>query len=132
MSEYGVDLAEWYAAGRWVALLDFIDMLPSACRLNEAISNDPAQAKLIAAAPKPSDPWSPRVSEFDLNAMLQQQILHAILALKQTTIALKGQHPGEVTPFPSPRTAIDKALENMERAAAVQLVEMFGFSASDI
>lgn len=127
-----MDLAEWYAGGRWVALLELIDQLPTANRINEAIANDPVKAKLIASAPKSGEKWAPRVSEFDLTAALLQQILHALFAMKQTMVALKGQRPGEIEPFPGPRTEIDKAIAVLERAAAVQLVELFGFSESDI
>ncbi len=132
MSEYGVDLAVWYRAGRWVALLDYIDMLPTACRLNEALANDPEFAKEMASLPEPSDPWAPSVREFDLQANISREILHAIIALKQTMVALKGQKPGEVEPFPGPRTEITKAIEARERAETVALVELFGFSESDI
>ena len=73
-----MDLAEWYAAGRWVGLLDYIDGLPTACRLNEAIVNDPEAALVIANMPRPDTEWSPRVAEFDLNAHLLREILHAV------------------------------------------------------
>ncbi len=127
-----MDLAEWYVAGRWVALLELIDMLPTACRLNEAISNDPEKARLIAAAPQPADAWAPRVSEFDLQAVLGQQQLHALYAIKQTLIALKGQKPPAIEPFPGPRTEIQKAIAALAYSNTVELVTMFGFDETDI
>ena len=127
-----MDLADWYAAGRWVALLDLIDNLPTACRLNEAIANDPEAAAELAAAPKSDEPWSPRVSEFDLTATILREILHAIKALKQISAAAAGGKPGEEKPFPAPFTEIDRAIAAAERSWAEAFVGQFGFTADDI
>jgi hypothetical protein len=131
-----VDLAEWYAAGRWEALLDLIDNLPTACRLNEAIANDPESAKYLAEArlsrPDDADPWSPRISEFDLNITMLREILHAIKGLRQVSIAAAGGKPGEEKPFPTPYTEIDRAIEAAERNWAEMFVQQFGFESGDI
>ncbi|SDK79062.1 hypothetical protein [Arthrobacter sp. ok362] len=127
-----MDLAEWYAGRRWVALLELIDNLPTACRLNEAIANDPEAAAALAAAPRSEDPWSPRVSEFDLTATMLREILHAIKALKQVSIAAAGGKPGEEKPFPAPFTEIDRAIAAAERSWAEAFVGQFGFSPDDI
>jgi nucleoside-diphosphate-sugar epimerase len=127
-----VDLAEWYAAGRWVALLDLIDMLPSACRLNEAIVNDKEYAAHIAAMPKPDTEWAPRVAEFDLNAHLLREILHALKSLKQATVAVNGVKPGEEKPFPGPKTELDRAIEDANKQWAESFLSQFGFDSSDI
>ena len=127
-----MDLAEYYAAGRWVALLDFIDGLPSACRLNEAIVNDKEAAEQIAAMPKPDEEWAPSVSEYDLQAHLLREILQANKALIQVTIAAAGGKPGADKPFPAPRTEIDRAIAALERQWAESFVGKFGFDASDI
>jgi hypothetical protein len=132
MSEYGVDLAEWYAAGRWVALLEYIDGLPTACRLNEAIVNDPEAAEAIAKMPLPSTEWSPRVAEFDLTAHLLREILHAVKSNGQISISAAGGKPGELKPFPAPRTEVDRAIEHLERQWAESFVGQFGFDATDI
>lgn len=132
MSEYGVDLATWYAAGRWVALLDYIDMLPAACRLNEAIANDPEAARELARLPKPEGEWSPRASEFDLQAHMTRAMIHELMQIKQAVIASGGGKPGQEKPFPAPRTAIDEAIESLEREWAEDFVTKWGFSASDI
>jgi hypothetical protein len=132
MEVYGVDLAEWYAAGRWVALLDFIDGLPSACRLNEAITNDPEAAAAIANMPTPDQEWAPRVAEFDLHAHLMRAILHAIQSNGQISLAAAGGKPGEIKPFPAPRTEIDRAIAALERDWAESFVGKFGFDAADI
>lgn len=131
-----MDLAEWYAGRRWVALLELIDMLPAACRLNEAIANDPETAKHLAAMKRQDDTtksdWAPRVSEFDLHAVLMREILHAIKGLRQVSIAAAGGTPDAEAPFPGPRTALDKAIEQAERDWAVGFVQQFGFDPEDI
>jgi len=127
-----VDLAEYYAAGRWVALLDFIDGLPSACRLNEAIVNDKEAAAQIAAMPKSDEEWAPSVSEYDLTAHLLREILHAVKSLRQVSVAAAGGKPGTDKPFPAPRTEIDRAIAALEREWAESFVGKFGFDATDI
>ena len=127
-----MDLAEWYAAGRWVALLDYIDMLPSACRLNEAIANDKEYAAHLATLPKSDTEWSPRVSEFGLKEHLLRDLLHEVRNLKQVTIAAAGGRPSEEKPFPAPRTEIERAIADADRQWAESFVGQFGFSAEDI
>lgn len=129
---YGVDLAEWYANGRWVALLDLIDGLPSACRLNEAIVNDEESAAQIAAMPKTDSEWTPRVSEFDLNAHILRELLQAVRSLKQVTVAAAGSRPRDEKPFPYPKTELDRAIEEADRRWAESFVGQFGFDATDI
>lgn len=132
MEVYGIDLAEWYAAGRWVALLDYIDGLPSACRLNEAITNDPEAAAQIAAMPESGEEWAPSVSEYDLHAHLLRELLQAVKSNGQIAIAAAGGKPGELRPFPGPRTEIDRAIAALEREWAESFVGQFGFDATDI
>lgn len=131
-----MDLAEWYAAGRWVGLLELIDNLPTACRLNEAIANDPSAAAHLAQMrldqPDDADPWSPKISEFDLNITMLREILHAIKGLRQVSIAAAGGKPGEEKPFPAPYTEIDRAIEAAERNWAELFVQQFGFDSNDI
>ncbi len=131
-----MDLAEWYAAGRWVGLLELIDMLPTACRLNEAIANDPEMAVILAeqrmSRQDDADPWSPRLSEFNLNITVLREILHAVKGLRQVSVAAAGGKPGEETPFPAPYTETDRAVEAAERNWAEMFVQQFGFSPEDI
>ncbi|URC18055.1 tail assembly chaperone [Arthrobacter phage Cole] len=132
MEVYGVDLAEWYVAGRWVALLDFIDGLPNACRLNGAIVNDPEMAELIASQPKSDDEWAPPFAEFDLNAHLLREVLHAVKSLRQVSMAAAGGKPGEEKPFPAPRTEIDRAIAELDRQWVEEFAARLGFDATDI
>src|SRR5690625_2246227 len=89
----GVDLRQWWRERRFRALLDLIDQLPGASRLNEAIQNDPEQAEIIARhieeqkrkaaeAGEEQRSWSPRVAEFDLHASLLRDLIQATLGLQ--------------------------------------------------
>ena len=127
-----MDLAEWYAAGRWVGLLDLIDMLPAACRLNEAISNDPEAARELARLPRPEGEWSPRASEYNLTHQMLSQLIFATEQVGQAVIAGAGGKPVAPKPFPTPRTAVDDAIAALEREWAEDFVTKFGFDASDI
>jgi hypothetical protein len=118
-------------------LLELIDMLPTACRLNEAIANDPEMAAILAEQrlsrrDDDADPWSPKISEFDLNITVLREILHAVKGLRQVSIAAAGGKPGEETPFPAPYTEIDRAVAAAERNWAEMFVQQFGFSPEDI
>jgi hypothetical protein len=127
-----VDLAEWYAGGRWVALLDLIDMLPAACKLNEAIVNDPETAAIIAAQPKSDSEWAPSFAEFGLTEHLLREILHAVKSVRQVSVAAAGGNPGDEKPFPAPRTEIDRAIAALDKQWAEEFAGQFGFDAADI
>lgn len=127
-----MDLAEWYAGKRWVALLDLIDGLPGACRLNEAIVNDPETAAIMAAQPKSDSEWAPSFAEFDLNAHLLRDILHQLKHNGQIALSAAGGRPGDVKPFPAPRTEIDRAIADLDRRWAEDFAGQFGFDATDI
>lgn len=127
-----MDVAEWYAAGRWVGLLELIDGLPSACRLNEAIVNDKETAAELAQLPKPEREWAPGVAEYDLHAHILRDLVNEVRSLTAVTIAAAGGKPGEVKPFPVPRTEIDRAIQAAERDWAESFVSQYGFDAADI
>lgn len=138
----GVDLRQWWRERRFRALLDLIDQLPAASRLNEAIQNDPEQAEIIARhieeqkrkaaeAGEEQRPWSPRVAEFDLHASLLRDLIQATLGLRAAVIASAGGKPGTVPDYPAPITEVDKATARLERAWAQGVLERFGFSPDD-
>lgn len=129
-----MDLAEWCAAGRWVGLLELIDNLPTACRLNEAIVNDPTAAKAIAESQqgKERDPYAPRTAEWDLTATLLSEIANGLQVLTAATIKVNGGRPGNIKPFPTPRTKIQAAMKAAEREWAEGFVQQLGFSPGDI
>ncbi|POH58264.1 hypothetical protein [Arthrobacter glacialis] len=127
MSEYGADLDVWYSAGRWVALIELIDMLPDACRLNEAIVNDPEMAELLASQPDPVEPWSPRVSDNTLTNVILARIADGIASSQQTQVAVAGGKPAKVAPFPTPRTAITRLREREDLELFHDMQARFGF-----
>lgn len=127
-----MDLDAWYSAGRWVGLIELIDMLPGACRLNEAIANDPEMAQLMAKMPKPEGEWSPRVSEFGITEHMLRAVIQELKQVKQAIIAVAGGRPSNEKPFPAPHTAVDDAIAALERDWAVDFVAQFGFGSGDI
>lgn len=127
-----MDLAGWYAGGRWVGLLELIDMLPTACRLNEAMANDMELAEILAGLPEPTEKWAPRVSENTLMNMLLAKISNGIDQMIQTQIGTAGGKPAPVKPFPTPRTALQIVRAKQERQWAEEEVQRWGFDASDI
>lgn len=127
-----MDLAEWYAAGRWVALLEYIDMLPSASRLNEAISNDPERARELASQPVSTEKWTPRVSEYGLMAIMGREVLAELSALRGTLVAVNGGTPKQSKPFPAPVTEIDRARAALETEFVEELAGLFGFTPDDL
>src|SRR5690625_5754606 len=74
MQVYGVDLSRWWQQRRWKSLLELIDELPAASRFNEAILNDREFAKEAVAQETADRPeWAPKISEFDLHAVLDRK-----------------------------------------------------------
>lgn len=127
-----MDLAEWYAGGRWVGLLDLIDNLPTACRLNEARMNDPDEALRIAQAPVSSEPWAPLVSEYDVNVKLLARMADTLAVISQQLVKTNGGKPTSPKPVPVPRTAVDAARKYIDRQEAVELAGRFGFTEDDL
>lgn len=126
-----MDLAQWVADGRWEALLELIDQLPSACRFNEAIAQDDDAADELVKFSDQDDSerpaWSPRVAEFNLSNMLMVSLINEIKMLSQTVIASGGGNPKKVQPFPTPKTAIDRARERQDLNLFREMQSMFGF-----
>lgn len=126
-----MDLAAWFREKRWVALLELIDGLPGASRFNEALSNDPELAEIIAMQPESTEPWAPRVQDFTLTNMLLAQIADGLKALQNTQIAIAGKKPDPIKPFPTPRTAIDRAKEAHEKQFVADVLGLFGYGPGD-
>lgn len=138
MQVYQVDLPQWLADCRFRALIDFIDGLPPASRLREAIFNDPEEAERIVAARRAAedkqakkdllgvvddddDPpaetlWRPRSSEYDLPA-IQRSAIHAqLIALTAMFAKANGGSPPAPQYFPAPRTLVDELTDQADRA----------------
>ena len=126
MQVYGVDLARWWRARRWRALLDLIDQLPMASRFAEAVANDPEQARLIALQRQRSGDdgaaWSPRLAEFDLHARLLRDVINGLLGVQSAVIAAAGAKPPKPEPYPVPVTEIDRAIERATEEWAESLI----------
>lgn len=118
-----MDLAEWWQQRRWKALLELIDELPAASRLNEAIQNDPEQARLIAKTPQgDGEDWSPRVRDYDLTAMLLREIREMLAALFRIEhVAATGKQAATIKALPAPYTEVDRqrAAETREWAESL-------------
>lgn len=119
-------------AGRYRHILELIDQLPSTSRYHEAMSNDPELAEQLARQPESDEEWSPRLAEFGLTEMLLREILHELKVNSAITMSAAGGKPGDVKPFPAPRTAIQAARERLEREWAVDLAAKFGFTPDDV
>ena len=128
---YGADLGDWLRSERWSALVDLIDQLPSACRLNEAIAQDDEAADELVAIMDESvgegPDWSPRVAEFDLTNTMLAELIDQVKLLGQTIIAANGGSAKKIRPFPKPKTAIDRARERRDLNTFREFDAMFGF-----
>lgn len=124
-----MDLAEWVAARRYPALLDLIEQLPARSRLWEAQANDPAVAAELAQLDThgPDTQWSPRLSEWDVQAELLARLESRIGDLIQVTISAHGGKPPDFEAFPRPRTAMDEARHAVAVAEANRALAAFGF-----
>lgn len=127
-----MDLAAYIAGKRWVAVLDYIDMLPSASRLHEAIVNDPEQAAELAKLPAPQESWTPKVSEYDLAAIMMRDQINLLATISQQLVGLAHGKPKQPKLFPGPRTEIDRAVKAMEREHIEGIAAALGFSPEDL
>lgn len=132
-----MDLAKWVTDGRWTALLELIDQLPSASRYYEAISQDDETAEMLLQLtednedPKNQEPWSPRVAEYNLTNTLLVALINEIKTLRLSGQAVAGAKPKKEKPFPAPRTAFERARARREEQEAKRIAFMFGFSEAD-
>lgn len=110
MQVYGVDLSAWWASRRWRSLLELIEELPPASRLNEAILNDPEQAARIAQLPESTEEWSPKVRDYDLTATLLREIRELLVSIYYTShLSATGKPARNVKPLPTPVTEVNRA-----------------------
>lgn len=125
---------------RWVALIELIDGLPSASRLNEAKAADPElAASYLAYENSLSDEerqregtWAPPVSEFGTEGAMLATLIDEIKAMRADLVSVMGGKPGEFKPFPRPITELQRQREREEEQAAVELFMAFGFSEEDL
>ena len=106
-----MDLVAWWQARRWAGLLELIDQLPAPSRFNEAVLNDVEVARELVARENgdaDSPEWSPKLSEFDLHAILLRDVIQALHGVQAAVIAGAGGKPPSISPYPSPKTALDE------------------------
>lgn len=105
-----MDLVAWWQARRWAGLLELIDQLPPASRFNEAVLNDVDVARELVARENgdaDSPEWSPKISEFDLHALLLRDVIQALHGVQAAVIATVAKPP-KIAPYPAPKTALDE------------------------
>jgi len=118
-----VDLAAWWRARRWKALLELIDELPAASRFNEAVLNDREFAEAVVAQEAGDRPgWAPRVSEFDLHATLLRDVIQALQGVQAAVIVASGNKPPKIIPYPAPRTVLEEVREEALQQWADDLI----------
>lgn len=107
-----------------MALLELIDQLPSASRFNEAVLNDLEFARVVVAQESGDDAsaWAPKISEFDLHAMLLRDVIQALQGVQVAVIAASGNKPPKMQSYPGPRTALDEAREELLQEWADDLI----------
>lgn len=136
-----MDLARWWRDRRWRALLELIDQLRvnPATRLNEAIVNDPDQAMRIAEREEFADadevesvPWSPRVADYDLTAVMLREVIHSLYLIRGELQLNGRRRASEVRAFPEPRTAVDDARAILERRWLDTTLTRWGYQPSDL
>lgn len=103
-----------------MGLLELIDQLPTTSRLNEAIYNDPDEAlRIVIAREKGASTdvlWTPRQSEFGVDQMMMQRLIHAVEVGTEQSKANHGTRPSRVVAFPGPETLVDRlATERREQ-----------------
>lgn len=113
-------------------------MLPAASHTRTALFNDPdyawevAKASLEADEDEETDPWAPALNDWNFTNELLVQVIDLLNNLSYITAAAQGAK-GLKKPknYPRPRTAIDKAKDEMARAQGNSLYEVFGLKTPD-
>lgn len=148
MQDIGVDLAVWWKARRWVALLELLDQMPRTARWRAAMANDPEFAREWLAREQESGgddepPWSPPLTEWDTKAELAaeardllQDVVKLLVGIRHgvpTVQVERLKSPPKLggKPFPRPVTAIEQAREEAAREAGRQVLAWFFPHASD-
>ena len=128
MQYYSVDLGTWWRDRRWMALLELIEQMPTACRWREALSQDAehAQAQLdheaaLADDPDASQPaelvWAPPWREYDLAALQMREVINLLQMIGQGLGVISGG-----SEFPGPATALDKIRDEQQFSLAALII----------
>lgn len=104
-----MDLSELVASNRVVALLDLVDQLPAASRLNEAIASDPEQAEAIARRvldEDDDDEAHPSQAEWT-------PLHEAVATLIDITVAANAGKDDKPWSYPRPRSLVAEARDRI-------------------
>lgn len=115
------------AEERWEALEDYIGQLPTASRFHEAYMNDPEIAEMLAGQEASEQKWHPRLSEFDLHATLQREILEVMKGVRSAIVVGNGGRPGTNKPFPGPVTEVDRVRKRQDDQFLEDIMTLAGF-----
>lgn len=121
-------------------LLELIDGLPEASRLNEAIQNDPERAEILADLERERGvergrEWSPRIRDFDLHALMLREVVNSLQAIQSTIVgttyvpekngSIRFLKPRKGKPFPAPVTALDTVKARRSRQSQLSIIRAF-------
>lgn len=140
---YGVDLDVELAAQRYGWLLDRILDLPDPySRFREAMSEDEEMAEMLLDLEEQQDSdddsegesSSLRYSQVGVQEMLLMSIDMGLKAMRAEAPHLHGAKgkPKYPDPWPTPRTALDRARDRRNRDAAAHIAAKFGFNVEDL
>lgn len=113
-----MELAEVWAAGKWVHLYALINQLPMASRTRQAYFTDPDNGEffadeIIRTRDEKGQRWTPAWSEWDLHAELLTQVIETLRVLiSQNAEKYKPK------PNPRPRTSGEEVVKQRDRAKA--------------
>lgn len=93
--------------------------------------NDPEYAEVIASQDEPTEPWAPRIADWNLTTTLLSQLLSAVGGVQAAVVASAGGTPKPVKPFPVPRTEVENVKARQDKAASAMILRMAGFDPDD-
>ena len=112
----GWDLAVLCQQRRWRFVLNLVDHLPRDSAYGDAVANDEELAAMVSSGGGGSE-YAPAVGEWSSEVELLAALYDRIGDLIATTVAVHGQKPPKVKPWPRPLTAADRVQSKRRQAA---------------
>ncbi|MEH0058807.1 hypothetical protein QDX25_07235 [Auritidibacter ignavus] len=118
-------------------MLELIDQLPPTSRYTNAVLSDPEIAEEIArgqleAETDPDHDEGPSGPLWDTTQRMIADLIDEIKVVGAKVIAAGGGKPGRIRPYQRPVTGLDKARQRARLRMAVDALEAWGFTESDI